>query len=438
MQAQHTLQQVDLLRECGARVVQLHKRRERYSLHRFPRRATVFLTGSGSVNEFNQVIGAFKERGTKVIVVQDAVTFFEPLHQTFLKIFAELGAQSATTLEAKSLMKAPDIFLSAYPSRGVAVTVAVIMDDYQRTVVIERADHLEEGGKVAFPGVIARRDETVFDAGARALLAETGLRVTPGELELVSVQSNPLRDRRGPIIDIGMRYVVPPEQLEVIKAAMRAGTDAKVVRIVPTQELMRGPMAWDHSELLYAAVKPIVRLPQPLSDEVDREALFAELAQSAGVFSFQKVARPGAKGYYEVEVRQITDPQGETVPTIERPEGEFVPQGGYVLKRADDEQYPIDAVTLNRRWKPVAGKVGIYCPRPVPTRMVVLTADTTIWTMWGEMSGKTGSLLARYTDYDFAIVAADKFVETYEGSDEEAERIFAVIAEAVKQEAKPE
>lgn len=143
-----------------------------------------------------------------------------------------------------------------------------------------------------------------------------------------------------------------------------------------------------------------------------------------GQFTFEKTK------YYEVKARQVTDPKGETVKTIENTNGEHAPRGSWVVERSPQERYPMKPVEFAERWQPVPGKPGVYSPRPVPTSMVELSKPVDIKTGWGDMHGKPGDFLVRYPNNTFAIIDRKVLTETYAGSNaQSAAKLKAIQTE---------
>lgn len=138
-----------------------------------------------------------------------------------------------------------------YPKTDTTATVVVSLDGGKKTVVIQRGLDVEaEPGKTAFPGGFMNAGkENVYAAAARELREETGLIVNPADLKLVDVRSNPARDQRGPIVDIGFRWDVPSNLTETVLKNLHAGDDAAGVKVVPTVELQKQNMAFDHNNL---------------------------------------------------------------------------------------------------------------------------------------------------------------------------------------------
>lgn len=138
-----------------------------------------------------------------------------------------------------------------YPKTDTTATVVVSLDGGKKTVVIQRGLAVEaEPGKTAFPGGFMNAGkENVYAAAARELREETGLIVNPKDLKLVDVRSNPARDHRGHIVDVGFRWDVPKSMTDAVLKRLKAGDDASGVKVIPTADLQKQNMAFDHNQL---------------------------------------------------------------------------------------------------------------------------------------------------------------------------------------------
>lgn len=166
------------------------------------------------------------------------------------------------------------------------------------------------------------------------------------------------------------------------------------------------------------------------------------VAKSQAVFNDSNVV-PAQKQLYEVKFRKVTNPNGESVPTLENPGGETVQQGHWVAQRLDANgqpviergqvnQWPIStdakvAKTYNVDPATLATQTEFVAPTRVdapPVHVVQLTEPIKIQTKWGAMDGKPGDWLANY-DFnaatntpgsDYAIISGTSFEQTYKVS----------------------
>lgn len=90
--------------------------------------------------------------------------------------------------------------------------------------------------------------ETSRAAAARELAEETGVHVTAGDLRQIGVRDLPRRDPRGRYVTVAYVAVVPAS------TPIIAGDDARTARWWPLGDLP--PLAFDHADILSAAVTP--------------------------------------------------------------------------------------------------------------------------------------------------------------------------------------
>jgi hypothetical protein len=182
--------------------------------------------------------------------------------------------------------------------------------------------------------------------------------------------------------------------------------------------------------------------PAPAAAAAPDLTVEQSVAKTQAVFNDSDVL-PAQKQLYDVKFRKVTDPAGESVPTLENPTGETVEQGHWVAQRLDANgqpvyergqlnQWPIAsdakvAKTYNVDAETLADKTEFVAPTRVDgpaVHVVQLTEPITIKTSWGSMDGKPGDWLANY-DYnattntpgvDYAIISGTSFKQTYKVS----------------------
>ena len=104
-------------------------------------------------------------------------------------------------------------------------------------------------GQWALPGGHVDPGETSREAAARELAEETSVHAAPEELNQIGTFDQPDRDPRG-------RYVTVAYHLTVIPGTtVEAGDDAADAQWWPLSDLP--PLAFDHADILDAAVKHI-------------------------------------------------------------------------------------------------------------------------------------------------------------------------------------
>ena len=178
--------------------------------------------------------------------------------------------------------------VSAYNPRDFppfAVTVDVVVltvtPNGLGTVLIRRAKE-PFAGAYALPGGFVLPDEDLPDAAARELREETGLRLRPSELHQIGAFGAPGRDPRMRVVSVAYMAAVPD------LPTPRGGSDAasaELVRLDPSRPARRTlELAFDHHEILDAAVARLVRLVEETPEATRFCARTFTLAQLRHVY----------------------------------------------------------------------------------------------------------------------------------------------------------
>lgn len=148
-----------------------------------------------------------------------------------------------------------------YPKADNTATVVLLFDSAARTLVITRGKD-PFAGKNAFPGgFLEVGKETLRQAARRELLEETCIELDEHCFLPVDLRSAPDRDPRGHVIDAGFAVIVDDNAAKQhILSQLRAADDAAAAHVVPVDELLRDGMAFDHRDLLVAALELYKRL----------------------------------------------------------------------------------------------------------------------------------------------------------------------------------
>ncbi|MFA5945441.1 MAG: NUDIX hydrolase [Patescibacteria group bacterium] len=136
------------------------------------------------------------------------------------------------------------------PPRGVAASVAVYSASTGSFLMIQRKWDPDKG-KWAFPGGYMEVDqETLEQAGVRELKEETGVEIAEAQLKLMHVLSDPKRDPRGHVVDVG--YFVRFE-----KEAPGIGSDETRTKWITVDVAKRLDFALGHRQMFDEAMKLI-------------------------------------------------------------------------------------------------------------------------------------------------------------------------------------
>lgn len=132
----------------------------------------------------------------------------------------------------------------------------VVLLESSRRVLLVKRKFAPFKGCLAVPGGFLRPLlEDLPTCAARELAEETGIRLGAEQMQLVSVRSNPNRDRRGHVIDSGYLAVILPAQEKAVLSALCAGDDAEEAAFIPIDLALKLPLAADHGSLLADAIK---------------------------------------------------------------------------------------------------------------------------------------------------------------------------------------
>ncbi|MGA7733326.1 MAG: NUDIX domain-containing protein [Chloroflexia bacterium] len=107
-------------------------------------------------------------------------------------------------------------------------------------------------GKRALPGVLVRAPERFEEAALRALRTKTGLDAGDWYLEQLGTWGEPGRDTRGRVASVAYVALVRSDHLALV-----AGNTVVDAEWVPVREALREELAFDHSEMLRAAVSRV-------------------------------------------------------------------------------------------------------------------------------------------------------------------------------------
>ena len=136
----------------------------------------------------------------------------------------------------------PEVRAELHRCIGLTVDIVIL---YNGGVVLIKRKHEPFKDHYALPGGFVEYGERVEDAAIREAKEETGLDVKL--LRLVGVYSDPNRDPRG--------HTVTTAFLALGTGELKAGDDAKEVHVVPVEEALKLPLAFDHEKILRDALE---------------------------------------------------------------------------------------------------------------------------------------------------------------------------------------
>jgi 8-oxo-dGTP diphosphatase len=135
-------------------------------------------------------------------------------------------------------------------ARLTADVVALADVDGDRHVLLIRRGWAPFAGLWALPGGHVDPGEDTEAAARRELAEETGLPAAQLTLDLVGVYGQPGRDPRGRYVTYAYRAELP---VAVVPAADNDATDA---RWIPVRQALDEGLAFDHADILTAALAP--------------------------------------------------------------------------------------------------------------------------------------------------------------------------------------
>ncbi len=239
-----------------------------------PRDVVMLIGGSPDAAQLKDVCATLAGLDFDFIVVVDALD----TRDTLTDVLVELNEALKIDVEGQSvncgpvqltvvgalvpLIKTRRPMLYAYAKADATTTTAVIIDAGTPdakvlSIVRDRAPFKDmESLPGGFLNIFL---EDLPTCSARELGEECHLHPSADELVLIDVRSSPSRDERGHVIDHGYAWFVPADKKAAVLAAARAGDDAKpgTAKFVPVADVLTRTIAFDHYELLVAALKRV-------------------------------------------------------------------------------------------------------------------------------------------------------------------------------------
>lgn len=231
----------------------------------------ILLAGSPSVEQLTQGVDTLKKRGHDIIVVVDALENLAGLIPTLEKL-NENAVEMVVTGSLKALVTGGHLMVYRFPKADSTTTIAVFADiDKDDPLVLTMVRGAEPfKGFESFPGGFLNVQlESLPECAARELMEECfvnkdakgeddkfSYRVSPSDMQLIDVRSDPDRDERGHVVDHGYAWFIPADKQAEVIAKLNAGDDAEAgsARFVRVSELKKRELAFDHKQLFLAAL----------------------------------------------------------------------------------------------------------------------------------------------------------------------------------------
>ncbi len=219
----------------------------------------VFVAGRVTPQMLLDTVHRVHQRGMKPIVVVDALQVeaaeIDALH-VVLNALNEESFQLAHAGEIPSLLGKNwnDLHMHRFAKADNTSSVAVFLEGGKKILAIRRK-HNPDKGMWALPGGFLNCQlETLEECGARELVQETKVPVSPYELVLVDVRSSPRRDSRQHVVDHGYAWFVPADREAEVYATMEADDDAEGLEVLDTAWLLTQEIAFDHRLIIERAL----------------------------------------------------------------------------------------------------------------------------------------------------------------------------------------
>lgn len=184
----------------------------------------------------------------------------------------------------------------ARPSVTVDVVILTILAERLEVLLVRRGAPpflgawALPGGFVHVTGGPTGQGESLDDAARRELEEETGLEGARVFLEQLGAFGRPARDPRTRVITVAYYALLRPE----LARSVKAGSDAADARFVPVRDLDGEALAFDHREIVDAALARLAR-------DLDRAPVAFELVPET--FTIPELRR-----VYEILTGEALDP----------------------------------------------------------------------------------------------------------------------------------
>jgi 8-oxo-dGTP diphosphatase len=222
----------------------------------------VFIAGSIVATTLEALCSSLRRKGCEPVIIIDTMLIDEKVKALLIRLNEHQSAQILTATAAKALLQGHGgEFVYPYPKADSTATVAVLLDDASKVIVMERKSEPFKNSFALPGGFLNISLETLPECAVRelheeVLTAAKSHLLSAEELVLIDVRSAPDRDPRGHVVDHGYAWLVPEDRKDGVIAALKAGDDAKpdsaCVRTV--DEVLVEGLAFDHDKLLRSAI----------------------------------------------------------------------------------------------------------------------------------------------------------------------------------------
>lgn len=136
----------------------------------------------------------------------------------------------------------------------IAASLALFVSENNTLLMIRRKWNPYKD-KLAFPGgFMESGKEDIFQTAVREFYEETGVCIEKDQISLLDIRSNPSRDPRGHVIDVGFLCVVP-NPIVILES-----TDETWPVWVTIDEINSDDLAFDHKEMFEVVKSRIKKL----------------------------------------------------------------------------------------------------------------------------------------------------------------------------------
>jgi ADP-ribose pyrophosphatase YjhB (NUDIX family) len=256
-----------------------------WPIDKIGRQSIIIIAGSPGADQLVAAVKTLKDRGLEVIIAVDALKNLRRLLPTLARL-NEQGVEMVAAGGVESLVTGEELMVYRYPKGDSTATIAAFADlDQEDPLVLAMIrGRAPFKGDESFPGGFLNIQlESLPECAARELMEECFVnpdakgeedrftyQVSPDDMELIDVRSDPDRDERGHVVDHGFAWFIPKDKQAEVISKVNAGDDAQAgsARFVRVSVLMGFNLAFDHKKLLVASLAKLRKtFPAPSATE---------------------------------------------------------------------------------------------------------------------------------------------------------------------------